>query len=120
MSRDRSAHVLRGDIFGYFFRRSITGRRLPEKNVCRSCNRWRGLRDHIRVGAISESEAAQRVQSWIAHAEHAIPGACATSSFPGGKADPRSIGTDFLASSAVPPAAAYSLDIGSMPPRIAR
>jgi hypothetical protein len=40
--------------------------------------------------------------------------------FPGGKADTRSIGTDFLASSAVPPAAAYSLDIGSMPPRIAR
>jgi hypothetical protein len=40
MSRDHSADVLRGDIFGYFFRRSITGRRLPEKNVRRLCNRW--------------------------------------------------------------------------------
>ena len=50
---------------------SPRGRRLPEQNVRRFRNRWRGLRDRIRAGSIGEDEAARRIRSWIAHAEHA-------------------------------------------------
>ncbi len=47
------------------------GRRLPEENVRRFRNRLRGLRDRWRQGTVAEDEVRQRVQSWIAHAEHA-------------------------------------------------
>ena len=46
-------------------------RRLPEDNVRRFRNRLRGLRDRWRHGTVAEDEVRQRVQSWIAHAEHA-------------------------------------------------
>jgi hypothetical protein len=46
-------------------------RRLPEDNVRRFRNRWRGLRDRVRAGTLPETEATRRVHSWIAHAEHA-------------------------------------------------
>ena len=46
-------------------------RRLPEDNVRRFRNRLRGLRDRWRHGAVAEDEVRRRVQSWIAHAEHA-------------------------------------------------
>ncbi len=46
-------------------------RRLPEDNVRRFRNRLRGLRDRWRHGSVSEEEVRRRVQSWIAHAEHA-------------------------------------------------
>ena len=47
------------------------GRRLPDDNVRRFRNRLRGLRDRWRHGTVTEEEVAQRVRSWIAHAEHA-------------------------------------------------
>ena len=46
-------------------------RRLPEDNVRRFRNRLRGLRDRWRHGLVVEDEVRRRVQSWIAHAEHA-------------------------------------------------
>ncbi len=46
-------------------------RRLPEDNVRRFRNRLRGLRDRWRHGTVAEDEVRRRVQSWIAHAEHA-------------------------------------------------
>jgi retron-type reverse transcriptase len=46
-------------------------RGLPEDNVRRFRNRWRSLRDRVSAGSIAEDEAAHRVRSWIAHAEHA-------------------------------------------------
>ncbi len=46
-------------------------RRLPEDNVRRFRNRLRGLRDRWRHGTATREEVERRVQSWIAHAEHA-------------------------------------------------
>ena len=46
-------------------------RRLPEDNVQRFRNRLRGLRDQWKQGTVQEHEVRSRVQSWIAHAEHA-------------------------------------------------
>ena len=46
-------------------------RRLPDDNVRRFRNRLRGLRDRRRHGTVAEDEVRRRVQSWIAHAEHA-------------------------------------------------
>ena len=46
-------------------------RRLPEDNVRRFRNRLRGLRDRWRHGTVTREEVERRVQSWIAHAEHA-------------------------------------------------
>jgi hypothetical protein len=46
-------------------------RRLPEGNVRRFRNRLRGLRAQWKAGTIEHDEIKQRVQSWIAHAEHA-------------------------------------------------
>ncbi len=46
-------------------------RRLPEENVRRFRNRLRGLRDRWRHGTVSKDEVRRRIQSWIAHAEHA-------------------------------------------------
>ena len=46
-------------------------RRLPEDNVRRFRNRLRGLRDRWRQGTVTKEEINQRIQSWIAHAEHA-------------------------------------------------
>ena len=46
-------------------------RRLPDDNVRRFRNRLRGLRDRWRHGTVAEDEVRRRVQSWIAHAEHA-------------------------------------------------
>ncbi len=46
-------------------------RRLPEDNVRRFRNRLRGLRDRWRRGTVDEDEVRRRVQSWIAHADHA-------------------------------------------------
>ena len=47
------------------------GRRLPEANVRRFCNRLRGLRDRWRTGRVTREDVRRRVGSWIAHAEHA-------------------------------------------------
>jgi len=47
------------------------GRRLPEENVRRFRNRLRGLRDRWRNGTVALDEVHQRIQAWIAHAEHA-------------------------------------------------
>ena len=46
-------------------------RRLPEANVKRFRNRLRGLRDRCRARTVACAEVNQRIQSWIAHAEHA-------------------------------------------------
>ena len=46
-------------------------RRLPEDNVRRFRNRLRGLRDRWRQGTVTRAEIEQRIQSWIAHADHA-------------------------------------------------
>jgi len=67
---------------------SPRGRRLPEENVRRFRNRWRGLRDRIRAGSIGEDEAARRIRSWIAHAEHADTWRLRHALFRGGPFDP--------------------------------
>ena len=67
---------------------SPRGRRLPEENVRRFRNRWRGLRDRIRAGSIGEDEAARRIRSWIAHAEHADTWSLRHAIFRGGPFDP--------------------------------
>jgi len=64
------------------------GRRLPDQNVRRFRNRWRGLRDRIRAGTIGEDEAAKRIRSWIAHAEHADTWRLRHALFRGGPFDP--------------------------------
>ena len=46
-------------------------RRLPEENVRRFRNRLRGLRDRWRHGTVTREEVEQRIQAWIAHADHA-------------------------------------------------
>ena len=46
-------------------------RRLPNANVARFRNRLRGLRDQWRAGTMTRRDVEARVQSWIAHAEHA-------------------------------------------------
>ena len=46
-------------------------RRLPEDNVRRFRNRFRGLRDRWRAGTIDSEAVRRRVCSWIAHAKHA-------------------------------------------------
>lgn len=46
-------------------------RRLPEENVRRFRNRLRGLRDRWRTGQVTREDVQRRVESWIAHAEHA-------------------------------------------------
>jgi RNA-directed DNA polymerase len=67
---------------------SARGRRLPEENVRRFRNRWRGLRDRIRAGSIVEEEAARHIHSWIAHAEHADTWRLRHAMFRGGPFDP--------------------------------
>jgi RNA-directed DNA polymerase len=67
---------------------SPRGRRLSEENVRRFRNRWRGLRDRIGVGSIGEGEAARRIRSWIAHAEHADTWRLRHALFRGGPFDP--------------------------------
>ena len=47
------------------------GRRLPDENVTRFRNRWRGLADRWRAGTVPADEVDARVRAWIAHAEHA-------------------------------------------------
>jgi retron-type reverse transcriptase len=63
-------------------------RRLPEDNVRRFRNRWRGLRDRVRAGTLPEDDAARRVRSWIAHAEHAQTWRLRHAIFRGGPFDP--------------------------------
>ena len=63
-------------------------RGLPEDNVRRFRNRWRGLRDRVSAGSIAEDEAAHRVRSWIAHAEHADTWRLRHAIFRGGLFDP--------------------------------
>ncbi|MEI7842866.1 MAG: RNA-directed DNA polymerase [Gallionellaceae bacterium] len=63
-------------------------RRLPEGNVRRFRNRLRGLRDQWRVGTIEAEAIQQRVQSWIAHAEHANTWRLRRILFRGGWFDP--------------------------------
>ena len=46
-------------------------RRLPEGNVRRFRNRLRGLRDRWRAGTVALDEVHQRIEAWIAYAEHA-------------------------------------------------
>jgi retron-type reverse transcriptase len=65
-------------------------RRLPENTVRRFRNRWRGLRDRVRAGTLPEGEAACRVRSWIAHAEHAQTWRLRHAIFRGGPFDPAS------------------------------
>lgn len=65
------------------------GRRwLPEDNVRRFRNRWRGLKDRVRAGALPDHEAVRRVGSWIAHAEHAQTWRLRHAMFRGGPFDP--------------------------------
>ena len=65
------------------------GRRcLPEDNVRRFRNRWRGLRHRVRGGTLPEGEAALRVRAWIAHAEHAHTWRLRHAMFRGGPFDP--------------------------------
>jgi retron-type reverse transcriptase len=65
------------------------GRRwLPEDNVRRFRNRWRGLRDRVRAGTLPADEAARSVHSWIAHAEHAQTWRLRHAMFRGGPFDP--------------------------------
>lgn len=63
-------------------------RRLPEANVRRFRNRLRGLRDQWRAGTIEAEVIQQRVQSWIAHAEHANTWRLRRTLFRGGWFDP--------------------------------
>ncbi len=63
-------------------------RRLPESNVRRFRNRLRGLRDQWQAGTIEATEIQQRVQSWIAHAEHANTWRLRRTLFRGGWFDP--------------------------------
>lgn len=63
-------------------------RRLPEANVRRFRNRLRGLRDRWRAGTVAVDEIGQRVQSWIAHAEHANTWRLRHALFCGGWFDP--------------------------------
>lgn len=63
-------------------------RRLPESNVRRFRNRLRGLRDQWKSGAIQAEVIEQRVQSWIAHAEHANTWRLRRTLFRGGWFDP--------------------------------
>lgn len=63
-------------------------RRLPEDNVRRFRNRWRGLRDRCRADTMTDAEAACRVRSWIAHAEHADTWRLRHALFRGGPFDP--------------------------------
>lgn len=63
-------------------------RRLPEANLRRFRNRLRGLRDRWRAGTIAPDNIAQRVQSWIAHAEHAHTWRLRHALFCGGWFDP--------------------------------
>jgi len=63
-------------------------RRLPEASVRRFRNRLRGLRDRWRSGTVEADEIHQRVQSWIAHAEHANTWRLRRTLFRGGWFDP--------------------------------
>ena len=63
-------------------------RRLPEENVRRFRNRLRGLRDRWRHGTVTGDDVERRVQSWIAHAEHADTWRLRQSIFRGGWFDP--------------------------------
>lgn len=63
-------------------------RRLPEGNVCRFRNRLRGMRQRWKAGTIETTEIQQRVQSWIAHAEHANTWRLRRTLFRGGWFDP--------------------------------
>jgi hypothetical protein len=63
-------------------------RRLPESNVRRFRNRLRGLRDRWKIGTVEAEEIYQRVQSWIAHAEHANTWRLRRTLFRGGWFDP--------------------------------
>ena len=68
-------------------------RRLPEDNVRRFRNRWRGLRDRVCAGTLPENEAAHRVHAWIAHAEHAQTWRLRHAIFRGGPFDPAALTT---------------------------
>ena len=63
-------------------------RRLPEENVRRFRNRLRGMRDRWRAGTIDRSLVTARIQSWIAHAEHANTWRLRHAIFTGGWFDP--------------------------------
>ena len=63
-------------------------RRLPDDNVRRFCNRLRGLRDRWRSQTVETEDVVQRVQSWIAHAEHADTGRLRHTLFRNGWFDP--------------------------------
>jgi retron-type reverse transcriptase len=63
-------------------------RRLPEDNVRRFRNRLRGLRDRVRAGTATIEEVEQRVDAWIAHAEHANTWRLRHAIFRGGVFDP--------------------------------
>jgi len=63
-------------------------RRLPEDNVRRFRNRLRGMRDRWRAGTIDHSTVEARIQSWIAHAEHAQTWRLRHAIFRGGWFDP--------------------------------
>ena len=63
-------------------------RRLPEASVRRFRNRLRGLRDRWSAGTVGAEEIEQRVQSWIAHAQHANTWRLRHALFRGGWFDP--------------------------------
>jgi retron-type reverse transcriptase len=63
-------------------------RHLPEDNVRRFRNKLRGMRDQWKEGVISQNDIEQRVQAWIAHAEHGNTWRLRQSIFKGGWFDP--------------------------------
>ena len=67
---------------------SPQGRRLPEDNLRRFRNRWRGLRDRVRAGTASEADMERGIRSWIAHAAHADTWRLRHTLFRGGPFDP--------------------------------
>ncbi len=63
-------------------------RRLPEANIRRFRNKLRGLRDRWRAGSVGRQDIEARIQSWIAHAEHAHTWRLRHAIFAGGWFDP--------------------------------
>ena len=63
-------------------------RRLPDENVRRFRNRLRSLRARWRHGTVDRKEVEQRIEAWIAHAEHAHTWRLRQAIFRGGWFDP--------------------------------
>ncbi len=64
-------------------------RRLPEDNVRRFRNRLRGMKDQLRSETVTNEEIDQRINSWVAHANHANSQRLQYSIFRGESVKPR-------------------------------